>query len=161
MFFNQAKDIEYWAAFPRFALIYLYSLVLLPECTKLLPDREISKSKLHFGFVAEETITHPIPQSRFLGKKKLCTLRLRSWEPETAPTFLQHGSVYGFDRCSFYEASSVIERHGTSVSCSSEDPVHNDVLAVIPKMPEKYDVRYISLGQSYSFPNTLSVSVSH
>ncbi|WP_290088486.1 hypothetical protein [uncultured Duncaniella sp.] len=30
MFFNQAKDIEYWAAFQG-RLIYLYSLVLIPE----------------------------------------------------------------------------------------------------------------------------------
>ncbi len=30
MIFNQAKDIEYWAAFQG-RLIYLYSLVLIPE----------------------------------------------------------------------------------------------------------------------------------
>ncbi len=60
MFFNQAKDIEYWAAFQG-RLFILYSLVLIQRKAARLTRKLKSQSSL--PALWEENNTHPLPQA--------------------------------------------------------------------------------------------------
>ncbi len=75
MFFNQAKDIEYWAAFQGYLL---YSLVVIPEDKLPFDSGYLKSQRFTSALWAEETIRTHFAASMFM--RKLCYTTMAEWE---------------------------------------------------------------------------------